>query len=135
MGKFHRSLPHSGEDVCKMLEAIGIKNVEDLFDSIPKECRLSTSLNLPAPLPEPDLIRYFRKLQSPMFTHFLGAGAYHHFIPAVVSALTSRSELYTAYTPYQPEISQGTLQAIFEYQTLMCQLTGMEVSNASLSDR
>ena len=139
MGDFNRYIPHTEEDCRKMLEAIGVKKVEDLFESIPKEYRLSKPLNLPPALSEPDLMLHLQGLQSPIFSgdrwsHFLGAGAYHHFIPAVVPSLISRSEFYTAYTPYQPEISQGTLQAIFEYQTLMCQLTGMEVSNASLYD-
>jgi glycine dehydrogenase subunit 1 len=134
MQDFNRYIPHTEEDVQKMLEAIGLKEVEDLFRVIPKEYRLSKPLNLPEPLSEPDLIRHIQGLRVPVTSSFLGAGAYHHFIPAVVSSLVSRSEFYTAYTPYQPEISQGTLQAIFEYQTLMCQLTGMEVSNASLYD-
>ena len=129
-----RYLPHTEEDIRKMLDAMDVKQVEDLFQTIPKEVRLSKPLNLPDPLSEPDLLRHFQSLQVPMTSNFLGAGAYHHFVPAVVSNLVSRSEFYTAYTPYQPEISQGTLQAIFEYQTLMCQLTGMEVSNASLYD-
>ena len=134
MEKFTRYIPHTHEDIRKMLEAIGVKKVEDLFGTIPKEYQLSKPLNLPEALGETDLIRHLQGLQSPAHTSLLGAGAYHHFIPAVVSSLISRSEFYTAYTPYQPEISQGTLQAIFEYQTLMCQLTGMEVSNASLYD-
>ncbi len=134
MKDFLRYIPHTEEDCQKMLEALGLNKVEDLFEPIPKGYRLSNPLNLPQPLSEPDLLRYLQGLQSPLFESFLGAGAYHHFIPAVVSALTSRSEFYTAYTPYQSEISQGTLQAIFEYQTLMCQLTGMEVSNASMYD-
>jgi len=134
MQDFNRYIPHTEEDVQKMLETIGLKKVEDLFRVIPKESRLSKPLNLPEPLSEPDLIRHLQGLQVPVTSSFLGGGAYHHFIPAVVSSLTSRSEFYTAYTPYQPEISQGTLQAIFEYQTLMCQLTEMEVSNASLYD-
>jgi glycine dehydrogenase subunit 1 len=134
MKDFVRYIPHTEEDCQKMLEVIDLKKVEDLFELIPKEYRLSKPLNLPEPQSERDLLRYFQELQSPLFDSFLGAGAYHHFIPAVVSALSSRSEFYTAYTPYQPEISQGTLQAIFEYQTLMCQLTGMEVSNASMYD-
>jgi glycine dehydrogenase subunit 1 len=134
MGNFTRYIPHTDEDIRKMLETIGVKKVEDLFGTIAKEHRLSKPLNLPEALGEPDLIRHLQGLQSPILTSFLGAGAYHHFIPAAVSSLISRSEFYTAYTPYQPEISQGTLQAIFEYQTLMCQLTGMEVSNASLYD-
>jgi glycine dehydrogenase subunit 1 len=139
MGDFNRYIPHTEEDCRKMLEAIGLKEVEDLFGSIPEQCRLSKPLNLPPALSEPDLMLHVQGLQSPAvsgdpWSSFLGAGAYRHFIPSVVSSLISRSEFYTAYTPYQPEISQGTLQAIFEYQTLMCQLTGMEVSNASLYD-
>jgi glycine dehydrogenase subunit 1 len=122
-----------------MLQAIGVKELEDLFQAIPEPYRLKEFLKLPQPLSEPDLLHHLRSFQSRVFsdrpwTLFLGAGAYTHFIPAVVPALASRSEFYTAYTPYQPEISQGTLQAIFEYQTLMCQLTGMEVSNASMYD-
>src|SRR4030042_4096982 len=131
MDDFTRYIPHTEEDIQTMLEFAGAKKVEDLFEMIPKGYRLSKPLTLPEPLSEPDLLRYLQGLQSPLFESFLGAGAYHHFIPAVVSALTSRSEFYTAYTPYQSEISQGTLQAIFEYQTLMCHLTGMEVSNGS----
>jgi len=134
MRDFIRYLPHTEEDIRKMLDAIGVKKLEDLFQIIPKEYRLSNPLNLPEPFSETDLLRHFQGLQVPIMSSFLGAGAYHHFVPAVVSSLVSRSEFYTAYTPYQPEISQGTLQAIFEYQTLMCQLTGMEVSNASLYD-
>ena len=139
MEDFIRYIPHTEEDCRKMLEAIGLRSIDDLFQSIPEEYRLSKSLDLPGPLSEPDLLRHLHGLQSPIFTEgpwssFLGGGAYHHFIPAVVSALISRSEFHTAYTPYQPEISQGTLQAIFEYQTLMCQLTGMDVSNASMYD-
>lgn len=134
MKDFIRYIPQTEEDCQKMLDAIGVKKVEDLFESIPKELRLSRPLNLPDPLSEPDLLRHLKGFQSPPYSSFVGAGAYHHFIPAIVSSLISRSEFYTAYTPYQPEISQGTLQAIFEYQTLMCQLTGMEVSNASMYD-
>jgi len=139
MKDFVRYIPHTEEDCRKMLEEIGVKTVEDLFEMIPKEYRLSKPLDLPEALSEPDLLCYLQGLQSPVllengWVSLLGGGAYHHHIPAVVPALVSRSEFYTAYTPYQPEISQGTLQAIFEYQTLMCQLTGMEVSNASMYD-
>ena len=134
MQDFIRYLPHTEEDIRKMLDAISVKKLEDLFQTVPKEYRLSKPLNLPEPLSEPDLLRHLQGLQGPIMSGFLGAGAYHHFIPAVVSSLVSRSEFYTAYTPYQPEVSQGTLQAIFEYQTMVCQLTGMEVSNASLYD-
>ena len=134
MQDFVRYIPQTEEDIRKMLEAIGTKKVEDLFECVPQKYRLSKPLNLPEFLGEPDLIRHVQGLQSPIYPSFLGAGAYQHFIPSVVPSLISRSEFYTAYTPYQPEISQGTLQAIFEYQTLMCQLTGMEVSNGSLYD-
>lgn len=134
MDDFTRYIPHTEEDVLSMLERVGAKKVEDLFEMIPEEYRLSKPLDLPEPLSEPDLLRHVQGLQPAAYSSFLGAGAYHHFIPSVVSALISRSEFYTAYTPYQPEISQGTLQAIFEYQTLVCQLTGLEVSNASMYD-
>jgi glycine dehydrogenase subunit 1 len=138
METFNRYIPHTEGDRREMLEAIGVDTLEDLLESIPRKYRLSEPLHLPDPLSEPDLIRYLQELQSPgegdRWISLLGAGAYFHFIPAVVPAMVSRSEFYTAYTPYQPEISQGTLQAIFEYQTLMCQLTGMEVSNASMYD-
>jgi glycine dehydrogenase subunit 1 len=134
MQNLNRYLPHTEEDCQKMLEVIGIKKMEDLFEMVPKEVRLSKPLDLPPPLSELDLLRHAQRLQSEIYTSFLGAGAYHHFIPTVISSLISRSEFYTAYTPYQPEISQGTLQAIFEFQTLMCQLTEMEVSNASMYD-
>jgi len=136
---FSRYIPHTDKDLKEMLDAIGAKKLEDLFQRIPEKYRFSKLLNLPGPISETDLLRHMEKYQSTIvpvasWSSFLGAGAYHHFIPAVVSALASRSEFSTSYTPYQPEISQGTLQAIFEYQTLMCQLTGMEVANASLYD-
>lgn len=134
MEDYLRYIPHTEEDVKEMLEVIGLGRVEDLFETIPKRFRLSRALNLPPALSEADLLRHLQGLQSQSYIGFLGGGAYHHFIPAVVPHLASRSEFYTAYTPYQPEISQGTLQAIFEYQTLICQLTGMEVSNASMYD-
>lgn len=134
MEDYLRYLPHTEEDIQKMLKAIGLETMEDLFKNIPKEYRLSKSLDLPRPLSESDLLINMERLQAPLLTTFLGGGAYYHFVPAAIAYLTSRSEFYTAYTPYQPEISQGTLQAIYEYQTLMCQLTGMEVSNASMYD-
>ena len=139
MKDFRRYVPHTEEECREMLDAIGVRRLEDLFQQVSEKYRLSQPLNLPEPLSETDLLRHIQGLQSPIvsgppWSSFLGAGAYHHFIPAVVSALASRSEFYTSYTPYQPEISQGTLQAIFEYQTLICQLTGMEVSNASMYD-
>ncbi len=134
-----RYIPHTDEDIRQMLGTIGLGSVDELFAEIPSELRLDRSLDLPAPLSETELLRELKKLAAENATDethlsFLGGGAYHHFIPAVVDQLISRSEFYTAYTPYQPEISQGTLQAIFEYQSLICKLTGMEVSNASMYD-
>ncbi len=134
-----RYIPHTAEDVREMLSAIGVDSLDRLFDEIPAALRLQRPLDLPAPLAESELLREFSSLAAANATAadhaiFLGGGAYNHFIPAVVDHLVSRSEFYTAYTPYQPEISQGTLQAVFEYQTLICQLTGMEVANASMYD-
>src|ERR1700754_4181984 len=121
-----------------MLEAIGLKSAEQLFDSIPQELRLQRPLNTPAALSEIELLDKFDRLgrrnAAAQRTSFLGAGAYSHYIPTIVDHIISRSEFFTAYTPYQPEISQGTLQTIFEFQTLVCQLTGMEVANASMYD-
>jgi len=121
-----------------MLAAIGAPSTEALFEAVPAGYRFP-EVQLPAPLSEPEVLAELRTLaaQNVDVTGrpcFLGAGAYNHFVPSVVGHLTSRSEFYTAYTPYQPEISQGTLQAIFEYQTMICRLTGMEVSNASHYD-
>lgn len=134
-----RYLPHTQEDVAAMLKRIGIDSLEDLFVEIPEAVRLGRSLDLPPPLAESELLRELRKLAGMNagvadYRSFLGGGAYNHFCPAVVDQLISRGEFYTAYTPYQPEISQGTLQAIFEFQTLVCQLTGMEAANASMYD-
>ncbi|BCR04132.1 glycine dehydrogenase [Desulfuromonas versatilis] len=134
-----RYIPHTQEDIQQMLETVGVGSLEELFEEIPKSVRLQRPLDLSAPLSEPELLRHLRSLADRNATpdsmpSFLGGGAYNHFIPAAVDQLISRSEFYTAYTPYQPEISQGTLQAIFEYQTLVCQLTGMDVANASMYD-
>ncbi len=132
-----RYLPKSPQERQQMLREIGCDSIEQLFASIPPEVRLRRSLALGPGRSEPEILHYFRQraLESAQdFACFVGAGAYDHFRPAVVDALISRSEFYTAYTPYQPEISQGTLQATFEFQTLICQLTGMEVANASLYD-
>jgi len=122
-----------------MLEAIGAASIDELFSSIPDELRLTRPLDLPAAMGEMELTRHVGEIASKnasVADHvcFLGGGAYDHFIPAVVDMVGSRSEFYTAYTPYQPEASQGTLQAMFEYQTLITRLTGMDVSNASLYD-
>jgi len=133
-----RYIPNSPEERKQMLGEIGLSDIEELFRGIPQHLKLKTPLNIPGPIPEPELIACFRNLAkenlAAEYISFLGAGAYSHFIPVIVDALISRSEFYTAYTPYQPELSQGTLQAIFEFQTMICQLTGMEVANASLYD-
>lgn len=120
-----------------MLARIGIRSLEELFAVIPEEVRLKRPLHLPPPLTELELEQHLRQLArqnrgASEAVCFLGGGSYDHFIPAVVDALAGRSEFYTAYTPYQAEASQGSLQAFFEYQTLICQLMGLEVSNASL---
>ncbi|HWP46832.1 MAG TPA: aminomethyl-transferring glycine dehydrogenase subunit GcvPA [Candidatus Limnocylindrales bacterium] len=134
-----RYIPNTDKDRQEMLKKIGVQSVEELFSDIPESIRLKRKLNLPAALSEKELIEELKALSAlntPVeeYISFLGAGAYYHFIPSLINHLVSRSEFYTAYTPYQPEISQGTLQAIFEYQTLICQLTGMEVANASMYD-
>ncbi len=132
-----RYLPHTEEDCRAMLEAVGLTSMEQLFESVPAELRLGRGLELPPPLSEQELLVHLEEISSGnahggTLKVFLGAGAYDHFIPSVVDHLAGRSEFYTAYTPYQPELSQGTLQSIFEFQSLICQLTGMEVANASL---
>ncbi len=124
-------------DVTAMLERIGVKSIEDLFAPIPPEIRLKRPLDIPPALSEIELTEHISELANRNVSAsdavcFLGGGAYDHFVPSVVDAIAGRSENYTAYTPYQAEASQGTLQAIFEYQTLMCQLTGLDVANASL---
>jgi glycine dehydrogenase subunit 1 len=128
-------IPHTSEDVARMLEVIGAASSEDLFDEIPAELRAG-ALDLPAPLSEMEIGRLMteRAAQDGRPLNFIGAGAYEHHIPAPVWAITTRGEFYSAYTPYQAEASQGTLQLIYEYQSMMCALTGMEVSNASLYD-
>jgi glycine dehydrogenase subunit 1 len=121
-----------------MLRQVGVSSIENLFDSIPGDLRLRQSLNVPEALSEIELLQKFDELatRNPAARRvsFLGGGAYSHYIPTVVDHLISRSEFFTAYTPYQPEISQGTLQVIFEFQTLVCQLTGMDIANASMYD-
>jgi len=134
-----RYIPNTKKDIDDMLKDIGFNTIEDLFKHIPAELRLKKNLNLPDPVSELDLIRHMKMLSQKNanvcdYKSFLGGGIYHHFIPSVLDHLISRSEFYTAYTPYQPEISQGTLQAMFEYQTFMAMITGMDFSNASLYD-
>lgn len=134
-----RYFPHTGEDIREMLEEIGLESLGDLFAPIPEDCRRHGDLELPGPLTEWELNAHMDMLAQDMavppdYRIFLGAGSYHHFVPEVVRQLLFRSEFYTAYTPYQPEISQGTLQAIYEYQTLTTRLLGMDVANASMYD-
>ncbi len=133
-----RYLPHTPKDIESMLAAVGVKDLDGLFASIPEDCRRDDPLDLPT-LTEWELNAHMDKLAAQTVswdTHriFAGAGSYHHFIPEAARHVLSRSEFVTAYTPYQPEMSQGTLQGIFEYQTLVCRLLGMEVANASLYD-
>ena len=130
-----RFFPLSDDDRREMLRKIGADNIQSLFSSIPEEGQFNGTLNIPR-YSEQELLGLFRKLadSNTPACSFAGAGVYSHYIPASVDSLASREEFLTAYTPYQPEISQGTLQAIFEYQTYMCALTGMEVSNASMYD-
>jgi glycine dehydrogenase subunit 1 len=133
-----RYIPNSPEERAEMLDSVGLKSVEDLFSSIPAELRLRAQLKTPPALSEIELLNQFESMGASNTgacrVSFLGGGAYSHYIPTVVDHILSRSEFFTAYTPYQPEISQGTLQTIFEFQTLVCQLTGMEVANASMYD-
>lgn len=131
-------LPHTRSDREKMLGSIGVESFDDLVSHIPVELR-TRDLDLPLGLSELELARYLDELQSKNVpasrqSSFLGAGAYRRFVPAAVASIVSRSEFATAYTPYQPEVSQGTLQAIYEFQTAVCLLTGMDVANASLYD-
>lgn len=134
-----RYFPHTPEDITEMLTTVGVDSLDDLFATIPDECRRRNELNLPEALTEWELDNHIDELGgtmavSPEFKVFMGAGSYAHYIPASVRHLLSRSEFVTSYTPYQPEMSQGTLQAIFEYQTLTARLLGMEVANASQYD-
>jgi len=132
-----RYLPKSPADREQMLRAIGCKSIDDLFAPIPAEYRLNRDLKVPRQMAESEIIDYFRQradANAAGYAVFLGAGAYHHYRPVVIDSLISRGEFFTAYTPYQAEIAQGTLQAIFEFQTMICELTGMDVANASMYD-
>jgi glycine dehydrogenase subunit 1 len=134
-----RYIPHTQDDVRRMLEVIGSPRVEDLFAAIPEQLRLRRPIALPAAASEQEVLAELERLASAnanaqSHEWFLGGGTYAHFIPSAVDALVSRAEFYSAYTPYQPEISQGTLQAIFEWQTMMCGLTALDVANASMYD-
>ncbi len=132
-----RYLPKSPTDRAEMLRTIGVGSIDDLFAPIPAEYRLQRDLNIPRQMAESEIVDWFQQRareNGEGYTTFLGAGAYNHYRPVIIDALVSRGEFLTAYTPYQAEISQGTLQAIFEFQSMICELTGMEVANASMYD-
>ncbi len=132
-----RYLPKSPADREAMLQTIGVRSIDDLFAPIPAEYRLTRDLNIPRQMAESEIVDWFRQRSRESgegYTSFLGAGAYLHYRPVVIDALISRGEFLTAYTPYQAEFAQGTLQAIFEFQSMICELTGMEVANASMYD-
>ena len=135
----HRYIPNASQDVREMLGVIGVDSIDRLFDTIPADVKLDRMLNVPGPWSEIESRRWFRELAARNKTavdhlSFLGGGAYAHYQPACVDQLLLRAEFLTSYTPYQPEVSQGTLQSIFEYQTHQCMLTGLDVANASLYD-
>src|ERR1700729_4131334 len=129
-------IPHTPEDVTAMLAQIGAGSIEELFDEIPSELRIKALAAIPEELNEMQVGRLMseRARQDGVLLNFIGAGAYEHHIPAAVWAITTRGEFYSAYTPYQAEATPGTLQVIYEYQTMMASLTGMQVANASLYD-
>jgi len=134
-----RYIPHTEEEITSMMEAVGVDSLDELFSDIPESCHRKNELALPEALTEWELDDHIRQLAGSMpasseYKSFIGAGSYSHFIPAVIPYLLGRSEFSTAYTPYQPEISQGTLHAIYEYQTLVSRLLGMEIANASMYD-
>lgn len=133
-----RYISHAPSEIHEMLETLGIPGVESLFDDVSDNVKLARDMNLPQPQSEvelkSELLDISKKNKAADYVNFIGAGAYDHYVPAVVSALLSRSEFYTSYTPYQAERSQGTLAAIFEYQTMIARLTGMDVVNASIYD-
>jgi glycine dehydrogenase subunit 1 len=134
-----RYLPNTPQNQRAMLDTIGVRSIDDLLTRIPPKARLSRPLHLPAALAETDLVRHLRGLaatnaDADSYVCFLGAGAYDHYVPSPINHLISRGEFFTAYTPYQPEASQGTLRTIYEYQTLIAELTGMDVANASIYD-
>jgi glycine dehydrogenase subunit 1 len=132
-----RYLPKSPADRAEMLRNIGVSSIDDLFATIPAEYRLTGDLDVPRQHGESEIIGYFKQaaaLNAAGYTSFLGAGVYSHYRPVIIDTLVQRGEFLTSYTPYQAEITQGTLQAIFEFQTMICELTGMEIANASMYD-
>jgi glycine dehydrogenase subunit 1 len=132
-----RYLPKSPQDRREMLEEIGVASIDDLFASIPEEYRLTRDLAVPRQQAESEILDRFKSFageNAAGYANFLGAGVYRHYRPVIIDSLVQRGEFLTSYTPYQPEISQGTLQAMFEFQTMICELTGMEIANASMYD-
>lgn len=132
-------IPNTQDDEREMLQSMGLTSVDELFEDVPQDVKLNRKLNINPSMSELEVSNRIKSLSSKNLsiedlTCFLGAGAYDHYIPSVIKHITSRSEFYTAYTPYQPEISQGTLQVIFEYQSMICEITGMDVANASMYD-
>lgn len=135
----HRYIPMTETDKKEMLDTIGISSTDDLFADIPEKVRFQGELDVKPAKDEHELTKELTQLaaknvHTKSHVSFLGAGVYDHYMPSVVDHMISRSEFYTAYTPYQPEISQGELQAIFEFQTMICELTGMDVANSSMYD-
>lgn len=135
----HPYLPGTEQDLKIMLERIGVSSIDDLYKAVPADVKLKEGLKLDSALSEIDIIRKVSAMADKNtslneLTSFLGAGAYDHYIPSTVKAIVGRSEYYTAYTPYQPEIAQGTLQGVWEYQSMMCMLTDMDVTNVSMYD-
>lgn len=133
-----RYLPHTSAEIAEMLAAIGVESIDALFEAIPEEARFQGELAVPPAMDEPSLMRHIEELaaknRGPTLLSFLGAGMYAHHIPPAVDQLLLRSEFYTAYTPYQPEVAQGTLQAIWEFQTIVAELFGLPLANASMYD-
>lgn len=134
-----RYLPHTNEDIQEMMARIGVAGFDELFPTVPSDCRYQGDMDVPGPLTEWDLDAHMEELRAmvrigPEYKVLVGAGSYHHNIPAIIPSLTSRSEFITAYTPYQPEMAQGTLQGVYEYQTLTARLLGVDVANASIYD-
>jgi glycine dehydrogenase subunit 1 len=132
----NKFIPHTEADIRKMLDKIGVESVDDLYSDIPQEVIFRKEYDIPSAMSEVEIRKFFKELGSKnrQLTVFAGGGVYDHYSPSVINHLLQRSEFYTAYTPYQPEISQGTLQYIFEYQSMISELTGMEASNASMYD-
>lgn len=132
----NKFIPHTEEDIRFMLDKIGIKSIDDLYAEVPEEVKLKGDYNIPSAMSEIEIRKHFTELgnKNKQLTIFAGGGVYDHYSPSVITHLLARSEFYTAYTPYQPEISQGTLQYIFEYQSMISELNGMECTNASMYD-